>query len=153
MGTLTCGVLAMAGIFYSPLVYNLNWTTSFLTSLVSVFYAEPFLCVFLPINGTYFMMLCGLFFAQSGAVLANITTNEIENRHRLPYVVYPGRTVWSSSRSWVNFVDFFNLSKDRPQIDWANLYEFPMPQQDEHNHQRQAGGCNDCNDCHRDNMV
>ena len=124
LGTMFLCVMSVIALIHSPFVYNLSWG-EFTTSFVSMWSAEPLVCIFFVMSLVYFIGLSGLFFAQSGAVLANITTNEIENRHRLNYVVYPGRTVWSSSRSWVNFVDFFGWSKERPQIDWATCYTLP----------------------------
>lgn len=124
LGTFFLCVMSIIALIHSPLVFNLSWA-EMTTTFISIWYAEPLVCIFFIMSLVYFTGLSGLFFAQSGAILANITTNEIENRHRLNYVVYPGRTVWSSTRSWVNFVDFFGWSKERPQIDWANCYTMP----------------------------
>ncbi len=65
--------------------------------------------------------------AQWNGVLAGITQNEIENRHRLDYVVFPGRTLWSHTRPWRNFYSFFGFGTG-PKYDWRNVYEVPRPE-------------------------
>ena len=124
VGTGVDCILTVLTIISNPLVANLTWSP-FWSAFTSVFYAEPLLCVFFIVAALYCMGLTSLFVVQFGNVLAGITTNEIENRHRLNYVVFPGRTVWSSNSQWRNFASFFRLSSKLPKYDWKNVYELP----------------------------
>jgi palmitoyltransferase len=124
VGTGVINVLSMVLIAFSPLIYGLTWSP-FWSNFINIFYAEPMMAVFFLVNTLYFFGLSGLFFAQSGAVLSNITSNEIENRHRLNYVVYPGRTVWSKQTAWGNFQDFFGVGAGAEKIDWTRQYTLP----------------------------
>ncbi len=126
MGTGAACLLTLIAIFSNQIVAAFEWS-SFWTSFSGIFYTEPMLAVFFHVCLLYFLGLSGLFFSQAGAVTAGITQNEMENRHRLDYVVYPGKTLWSHTRPWRNFLAFFGLG-NTPKYDWKTVYEMPRPE-------------------------
>lgn len=112
---------AVMRIWMSDEIAQLEWSNIF-TSFIALWRLEPFLCNFLLISSLYLLGLIGLFMAQINTVMYDVTTNELQNRHRYGYVAYPGTTPWSEGII-KNMAIFFGWSHRAP-IDWTRQYGF-----------------------------
>lgn len=122
VGLAMVNVTAVVRVWHNPAVRAVSWN-SLPSAVATIWFAEPFLCIFLVFGSVYLFALLALLSSQINAAMYDVTTNELSNRHRYGYVQYPGTTPWSEGSVLRNLAVFFGWSSKAP-IDWTRQYNF-----------------------------